>query len=303
MNKKLILLCGISGSGKSTFASNNVQNHPEKYVIVNRDKIRELLFGYTEETIYEYYDRKDFNKLEKQVTKYEDTIIREGLAEDKTVIVDATHLSRKYLERFKFWNVPTTIEFFDIGINEAFKRLEDRTRKVDSDIVNKQYNKYINLKKDLEKNPIDFTPATIEQNDLLPNCYIFDIDGTLAKMNNRSPYDWKKVGEDNKISWVAEVNRIIYENENNTDVIICTGRDGVCSEDTERWLALNHINYTEFYIRPQGDMRPDWVIKEEMWRDISTRYNILGIFDDRQQVVDRARSLGLNVLQVEHHNF
>lgn len=300
MSEKLIILCGISGSGKSTFAATTVQRNPEKYVIANRDKIRELLFGYTEESIHEYYNRNDINKLEKQVTKYEDTIIREGLAENKTVIVDATHLSRKYLERFKFWNVPTHIEFFDIDINEAFERLKDRVRKVDDSIVNKQYDKYINLKKDLEKNPIDFTPTKIEKNENLYSCYIFDIDGTLAKMENRSPYEWNKVGEDKVVNWVSIVSKIIEEH---IHIIICTGRDGICIEDTEKWLEFNSIPYTELHIRPKGDMRPDWIVKEEMWRDISNRYNILGLFDDRQQVVDRARNLSLKVFQVEHHNF
>lgn len=300
MSEKLIILCGISGSGKSTFATTTVQRNPEKYVIANRDKIRELLFGYTEESIHEYYNRNDINKLEKQVTKYEDTIIREGLAENKTVIVDATHLSREYLERFKFWNVPTHIEFFDIDINEAFKRLEDRVRKVDASIVNKQYDRYINLKKDLEKNPIDFTPTKIEKDESLYSCYIFDIDGTLAKMENRSPYEWNKVGEDKVVDWVSTVSKIIEEH---IHIIICTGRDEICREDTKKWLEYNSITYTELHIRPKGDMRPDWIVKEEMWKDISTRYNILGLFDDRQQVVDRARNLSLKVFQVEHHNF
>ena len=50
-------------------------------------------------------------------------------------------------------------------------------------------------------------------------------------------------------------------------------------------------------------MRPDWVIKEEMWRDLATRYNIVGMFDDRLQVVRRARALGLKVFNVEYNNF
>lgn len=77
---KLIILVGISGSGKSTFASTMVRHNPERYVIVNRDKIRELLYGYTEETISEYYQRNDLNKLEKQVTAYEDILIKQGLS-------------------------------------------------------------------------------------------------------------------------------------------------------------------------------------------------------------------------------
>ena len=41
----------------------------------------------------------------------------------------------------------------------------------------------------------------------------------------------------------------------------------------------------------------------EVWEDIATRYNIVFIVDDRCQVVDYARSLGLKVFQVEYGNF
>ena len=51
----------------------------------------------------------NISKFEKQVTRNEDTLINDGLNHGKTVIVDATHLTRKYLERFKYWNVPTEV--------------------------------------------------------------------------------------------------------------------------------------------------------------------------------------------------
>ncbi len=57
------------------------------------------------------------------------------------------------------------------------------------------------------------------------------------------------------------------------------------------------------YIRPEGDQRPDWVVKEEMWRQITKDYHIRGMFDDRLQVVRRARALGLKVFNVEYNNF
>ena len=98
---KLIIMCGVSGSGKSTYAHSLFKSNPSQYLIINRDKIRELIFGYTEESIVDYYKRTDINKCEKEVTHYEDTLINEGLNKNKTVIVDATHLKRKYLERFK----------------------------------------------------------------------------------------------------------------------------------------------------------------------------------------------------------
>ena len=49
-------------------------------------------------------------------------------------------------------------------------------------------------------------------------------------------------------------------------------------------------------------MRPDWVVKEEMWKNISKQYNIIAMYDDRLQVVRRARALGLKVFNVEYNN-
>lgn len=140
------------------------------------------------------------------------------------------------------------------------------------------------------------------QNPNLPNCVIFDIDGTLAHKGNRNPYDWSKVGEDTVDKAVSNLYNLISNVQKNT--IICTGRDGICEKETKKWINLNLLWHPqEFHIRNQGDQRPDWVVKREMWEDISTRYNILYMVDDRNQVVDYARSLGLKVFQVQDSNF
>lgn len=296
---KLIILVGISGSGKSTFSSTTVRHNPERYVIVNRDKIRELLFGYTEETIFEYYLRSDLNKLEKQVTVYEDILIKQGLNTGKDVIVDATHLKANYIDRFKFFNIHTEINFFDIDLKEAIDRDSKRIRKVGETVIKKQYDQYNHLKKTYIAS--GWKKDHLVQNHNLPPCVIFDIDGTLAHKNMRNPFDWTKVGQDTLDLPVAGLFNILKLDYN---LIICTGRDGVCEKETKDWLDLHHVqNYKEFHIRKKGDNRPDWQVKREMWEDISTRYNIIYLVDDRNQVVDYARSMGLKVFQVAEGNF
>lgn len=301
--KKIIVTVGISNSGKSTFARQAVGETVNTYVIVNRDKIRELLFGYTEETISEYYNRADISAREKQVTKYEDTLINEVLAEGKTPIVDATHLSRKYLERFKYWNVEVELVWFDIMLKEAFTRNMGRTRQVPQEIMIKQYNQYVGLRKELEKNPIDFTPISLENDENLPSCVIFDIDGTIAHKGDRSPYDWLAVGKDTIDLSTCLIMDYLNRCEYDPQIIICTGRDGVSLDETQKWLDTHNLGYDDIYIRPKGDMRPDWVVKEEMWRAIASKFHIVGMFDDRLQVVRRARALGLKVFNVEYNNF
>lgn len=303
---KLIITVGISGSGKSTYAFTTVKHNPDRYVIVNRDKIRELLYGYTEETILEYYNRNDLNKLEKQVTAYENVLIKQGLSLNKTVIVDATHLKVEYINRFKFFNVDTEIKWFDCDLNTAIERDSKRTRKVGEVIIKRQYNQYINLKKTYLAS--GWKKEYLVQNPNLPNCIIFDIDGTLAHKNDRNAYDWLKVEQDTLDDSVANLYKILTSLNDEyraiPRVIICTGRDGICQESTKKWLEDNKLyNYCEFHIRKNNDNRPDWQVKKEMWEDISTRYNILYMLDDRNQVVDYARSLGLKVFQVAEGNF
>ncbi|MEN6290758.1 MAG: AAA family ATPase, partial [Methanobacterium sp.] len=297
----IIVTVGISGSGKSTFAAEAVQKNPLEFTTVNRDKIRELLFGYTETTIQDYYKRQDLNKLEKVVTRKEDVLIKEALAEGKTVIVDATHLSREYLTRFHYWNVPVEIKLFEIDLITAIRRDNYRNRKVGEEIIKKQFEKFKSIKASLTQHPIDFTPVTIDNNSDNPPCVIYDIDGTIATMNGRSAYDWKRVGEDLLVPNVTATMDWLNDLQYRPKVIIATGRDGSCLEETKQWLAYNELAYDEIYIRKEGDMRPDWVVKEEIWREIVKTNYIIAMYDDREQVVNRARALGLKVFQVEYH--
>lgn len=303
MKGKLLILAGISGSGKSTYAHELWMSDPDKYVIVNRDKVRELLFGYTEENVEMYYRLPKMSKYEKQVTRYCDTLINDGLNHGKTVIIDATNLQLKYLRQFNYWNVETELILCDVDVEIAVHRDSQRTRKVGRDVIERQYAQYRSLQTMLLKNGVAdmFNQTSIEMNPDNEGAYIFDIDGTLAHMVDRSPYEWHRVGEDVIDTAVADTLHSMYRA--GFKIIICTGRDGACEEETKQWLADHKLPYHEFMIRPKGDMRPDWIVKEEMWRELAEDYNIVGLFDDRLQVVRRARALGLKVFNVEYHNF
>ena len=299
--KKLKILIGISNSGKSTYAHEEWLKDPLNTVIISRDNIRNI-YGYNDETISSYYERDDIRTLEKQITRFEDTLIYDGLELGKTVIVDATHLTKAYIERFKYWNVKTELAFFPIALHEAFDRNSRRTRKVPNEVMKKQFNQYSTLTKLLEKEIIDFTPIELNlERKTRPSVVVFDIDGTLAEKGNRSAYDWANVGEDLPDESVVELVKSIDRDK--IKIIVCTGRDGICIDESEQWLDNHGIDYDEIYIRPKGNSEPDWVVKEKMWRKISESYFIVGLIDDRNVVVRRARALGLKVFHVENHNF
>lgn len=301
MKNRITILIGVSGSGKSTWAHEKWLADPKNVVIVNRDKIREQLFGYTEDNIFRYYEREDISSLEKRVSRWEDTLIHEALNHGQDVIVDATHLRRAYIERFSYWNVSTMYKMFPTTLKEAEIRDMGRKRRVGAKVIQKQYSQYRVFFNSLMKSPIDFSIKTIENNPSKEDVVVFDIDGTLAHKGERSAYDWKLVGKDKVDEPTAKVMDMIKSS--GSKVIICTGRDGVALYETKRWLEMNNLNYDEIFIREEGNMRPDWLVKEEMWREIVKDYHIVGMFDDRLQVVRRARALGLKVFNVGYGNF
>lgn len=303
MKGRITITVGISNSGKSTWAHEEWKKNPKNTTVINRDHIRQLLFSFTEAQMKEYFEREDVFSLEKKVTRYEDTLINDALNHGNHVIVDATHLKRQYLERFKYWNVPTQIKSFSITITEAIKRDMKRNRKVGAEVIKKQHAQFKTLVKQLVAKPIDFTPVEFENNIKKYPAVIFDIDGTLAHMKGRSPYEWGRVREDKIDKATVDTLKQLKASEIPPKIIICTGRDGIALYETRRWLDDYGIPYDEIYIRPEKDSRPDWVVKEEMWRKIAETSYIQAMFDDRLQVVRRARALGLKVFNVEYNNF
>lgn len=142
---KLIILCGISGSGKSKYAKEQWLKDPLNIIIVSRDTIR-YMYGYTEETVSEYYSRNDFNYLESQVTATQDKLIDFWLKKNKVVIVDNTHLKQSYIKEYDKFGVEVEIIYFDVLLKEALTRDMCRNRKVGEEIITKQYSQYINLR-------------------------------------------------------------------------------------------------------------------------------------------------------------
>jgi hypothetical protein len=88
-------------------------------------------------------------------------------------------------------------------------------------------------------------------------------------------------------------------------VIFCSGRTADCREATERWLA-EHVDvpYDALHMRAVGDARKDAVVKAELFNaHIRDGYQVVAVFDDRRQVVEAWRALGLTVFQVAEGDF
>lgn len=134
----------------------------------------------------------------------------------------------------------------------------------------------------------------------LRRAIICDIDGTLAHMSERRPYDWHRVGEDTIDQVVIDLLRRFDDKE----VILVSGRDEVCRRETVDWLKENRVPFHHLYMRPEGDNRKDVEVKQEIYDNyIKDTFNVELVLDDRNQVVKMWRANGLKCLQVAEGDF
>jgi predicted kinase len=293
--KTVTLTRGLPASGKSTWAKQKIADNPGQIKRVNKDDLRAMID-----------DGRWSRDNEKFVLAMRDKLILEALREGKHVIVDDTNFEPRHFERIKqmidnagIKNVKVEYKDFNLDVEECIKRDLIRPNSVGEKVIRQMYNKY--LKEKVEP---------VQMNLDLPFCYIFDIDGTLAIKGNRSPYDWEKVGEDKYNQPVRDLYlallqwRSLKEHNKILEFIVMSGRDSVCRPQTEEWLEGYGMKYDHLYMRAEGDMRKDTVIKKEIYEQhIEGKYNVLGIFDDRNQVVDMWRELGHTVFQVADGDF
>ena len=126
---------------------------------------------------------------------------------------------------------------------------------------------------------------------------IEDIDGTLAHNDgHRSFYDYSRVRGDHLHDEVAFVAEALNEH---WDIIIVSSRKDEARNETELWLGYHGIQYTELHMREDGDDRSDAIVKYEiLMNEIATRYDVLGVFDDRPSVCEMWRNVGIPTFQV-----
>jgi hypothetical protein len=129
---------------------------------------------------------------------------------------------------------------------------------------------------------------------------ICDLDGTLALLNGRDPYDASACESDVLNKPIAEI-IASYRAE----TILVSGRFEKNRPQTLKWLKANNIPYYALYRRKDGDMRKDTVIKKEIYEAyIKNKFTIDFCIDDRPQVVRMWRhDLGMLVLQLNDKEF
>lgn len=275
---KLLMLKGLPASGKSTYAKELVAQGWKR---LNKDDLRAMIDN-----------GKHSNAKESKIKDIERGIAIKYLDYGENVVIDDTNFVYEDMWRTlaEQKGAEFEVKFFDTPVMECVARDAKRGEKsVGAKVIFGMYDRYLKPK------PPEYS---YEKQD----CYIFDIDGTLAKMNGRSPYDYTKVDTDIPNHNIANIAKVL--GDSGVPIIVVSGRENSCRFETEQWLYKNDIVYSKILMRKAGDSRNDAIVKREIYEtELKDKYNILAVFDDRNRVVDMWRSLGLTCLQVEYGFF
>ncbi len=305
MMTTLLITRGLPGSGKTTFARQWVAEDRPHRARVNRDDIRAMLDeGYFEKGV-----------TEPRVLVLRNSAIAGFLAQGVSVICDDTNLPQRTardLARIaaRAGAELAVMDLTDVPLETCLARNAARTDKqpVPADVIRDMHARFIAGRPyplPLPEEPADTAapgalyvpvPGT-------PPAVLVDIDGTVALKGARSPFDETRVHEDRPNTPVIEAVR--QEHAAGQRVIFLSGRTDACRAATEEWLRVHvGVPYEALHMRPAGDMRKDAVVKRELFdARVRDRYDVRRVYDDRNQVVQAWREIGLACFQVAEGNF
>lgn len=146
MKHELIILQGIQGSGKTTWAKNWVKEDPKHRVRFNQDDIRNM-FG-----VYWVPSREPLVKV------MHNSFLNEAMLEGYDIVLDNMNLNQKTLdeikeivEEFNKWISLSPVDlhydikyqtFFDTPLEECIARDSKRENPIGENVIRNTYNKY-----------------------------------------------------------------------------------------------------------------------------------------------------------------
>lgn len=284
---KVIVLRGLPASGKSTWAKDYISRNPGT-LRVNKDDLRSML-----------HNSQWSEENELIILAMRDTMIAEALHMGQDVVVDDTNFAEKHITAIQDiaaeWGASFEVKDFDVPLEVCLERNRKRNSSIPDKVIVDMHNKYVLPGKE----KVVQTPGKTK-------AIIVDLDGTLA-LHNRHPFAIEKCETDQPNQPV--LNAIKALSQFGYRLIFLTGREEVFRPQTDKWLKNTcHVDlfapWYMLYMRPTGDNRKDSLVKEEILRnEILPNYYVEFALDDRQQVVDHLRLMGLTVFQVAPGNY
>lgn len=304
MKKEVILTIGCPGSGKSTWAEEQAKDKKVKTIVLNRDDLRAMLFGGQ----YKYSRENEaivFKSL-LDMLKYalNDSVTQRIIIADTNLNKSTRNtISHVCVEesRDSKHDISLNEKLFNVPWHELVKRNEKRGNKsVPMPVLRDMYKK---MKEHLGEQKV------YEADESKLKAVIFDLDGTLADNSKRHAFDYKNLINDKPVDYLIEMANM-YEKAGY--FIICvSGRNSGTKDDplcyrelTQKWLNKHNIPWDSLHMRKAEDFRKDDIVKEEIfWEKIAPHYNVAFAVDDRSQVVEMWRRIGVNCLQCNFGEF
>lgn len=256
---KLIFLRGLIGSGKTTWALEQVKNSKGKIKRVNKDDLRSMIDAGV-------WSKKN----EQQILDVQNSMALGFLLNGFDVILDNTNFASKHetywREMSKKYGFDFEIKFFDTPLEECIKRDSLRPNPVGRNIIMQMYNQY------LKPEPPKYNPD-------LPDCILVDLDGNLSLFTG-NPYD--RDFENDVCN--EPVRSIMQKFSVDHEILIVSGRSSKHKDITIKWLDSNLVPFNNIYMRDITDNRSDSIVKSEFLAEIIKKYNVKFVIDDRKKV-------------------
>lgn len=328
---KVEILVGLPASGKSTYAKQVVAKDPNNWARINNDDLRAMLNGSVWTADYEKFIGDTRNYL-----------IRDALKRGKNVIIDNLNINRRHFDDVckiaKSSNIDVQVyeKSFYVELDEAIERDSKREgkAKVGEVVIRKWWkdsggtqHKFYKPRTEIftsRDRSLDTFVSGPAWNNTLPAAVICDLDGTLALIHGRSPYDASDC-DIKDLPNVPVIETIKAHHAAGRNIIFCSGREDkyrpetirfiekYCTYEYDKWASNPDVLGAEMvtapipfqlFMRKTDDFRKDSIIKEEIYQNqIENKYNVLLVLDDRDQVVTYWRSIGLTCFQVAPGNF
>jgi predicted kinase len=286
--KNILILQGLPASGKTTLRKMLTATD-----YVSKDEIRKI-------NDFMHGDPTDEQRTHRMlVTQLIGAMIRNT----PTIIIDNTNFREQsvmhYIEIARAYGYGYSIIFADTPLHECLRRNTARQNVVPEAFIVKLYGEAVKQ-----------GYYTEEKRQKKP-ALLVDIDGTIANTDHRSHLAKTK-------QWELFFERQLYDTPNtdiidlykalahvyDLDVLLLSGRPEHYRSVTVNWLTQHNIPYRMLLLRPDNDVREDYIVKQAIYQQsIAPYYAVRYVLEDRTTVVAMWRSLGLRCLQVADGNF
>ena len=303
---ELVIVRGLPGCGKTTYARAWVAEDRKNRARVNRDALRQMVDdgeyekGVTEDRILTIRNNSIYALLKRGVS-----VISDDTNLPNHTIRDLVSLARKAGAEFRIHDM-TNVDLDTARTQNAYR---DDKEPVPYYVIEDMYRRFIKgrgypLPVALSLNPpYKYVPYEIPSGKQ-PWAIIVDIDGTVALKGTRSPYDESRVSEDQPNPPVVDL--VWDQYRDGYEILFCSGRSDKCRKETLDWLreTFDLPSDPKLFMRKAGDTRKDSIVKYELFNEnIRDNYRVKYVLDDRNQVVEMWRALGLTCLQVAPGDF